>query len=262
MSLPDIHPTAIIHDGAHLGDGVRIGAYCVIGPEVSLGPEVELHSHVVIEADVTVGARTQIYPFAFLGGPPQHVRCHADKARLTIGSRNIIREHCTFNTATTEGCTETRIGHENYFMAGAHIGHDCTVGNRNIFANNATLGGHVVIGDDVFLGGLSAVHQHCRVGSQAFLGGCAAVIHDVIPFGSANGNYATLAGLNLIGLKRRKLPREDLNALRHAYQHLFHGPGAFRERLDGFATEAMPGPVQTLVDFLRAEHNRPVMMAR
>ena len=94
-----------------------------------------------------------------------------------------------------------------FFMAGAHVAHDCIVGSNVIFANNATLGGHVVIGDHVFLGGLCAIHQFCRIGSYAFIGGCAAVPTDVIPYASATGNHAQLSGLNIVGMKRRGMQR-------------------------------------------------------
>jgi UDP-N-acetylglucosamine acyltransferase len=53
----------------------------------------------------------------------------------------------------------------------------------------------------------------------------------VIPFGLANGQYARLEGLNIIGMKRRNFTRERLAVVRSFYQTLFHGPGIFAERL-------------------------------
>jgi UDP-N-acetylglucosamine acyltransferase len=114
----------------------------------------------------------------------------------------------------------------------SHVGHDCIVGNDVIFATSATLGGHCEIGDFVFIGGLSAVHQFGRVGSQVMIGGVSGVRSDVIPFSLANGQYATLTGLNIVGMRRRKFSRERLTAIRSFYQKLFHGPGVFAERLN------------------------------
>ena len=102
------------------------------------------------------------------------------------------------------------------------------VGNDVIFATSATLGGHCEIGDFVFIGGLSAVHQFARIGSQVMVGGVCGVRGDVIPFGLVNGQYASLEGLNIIGMKRRKFTRERLATVRSFYQKLFHGPGVFR----------------------------------
>jgi UDP-N-acetylglucosamine acyltransferase len=63
------------------------------------------------------------------------------------------------------------------------------------------------------------------------VGGICGVRGDVIPFGLVNGQYASLEGFNIIGMKRRKFTRERLAALRSFYKKLFHGPGIFAERL-------------------------------
>jgi UDP-N-acetylglucosamine acyltransferase len=72
------------------------------------------------------------------------------------------------------------------------------------------------------------------------IGGVCGVRDDVIPFGLANGQYAALEGLNIIGMKRRKFTKARLATVRSFYQKLFHGPGVFAERLSavqGLASE-------------------------
>ena len=64
------------------------------------------------------------------------------------------------------------------------------------------------------------------------VGGVCGVRGDVIPFGLVNGQYASLEGLNIIGMKRRKFTKERLAKVRSFYQKLFHGPGIFAERLE------------------------------
>ena len=81
------------------------------------------------------------------------------------------------------------------------------------------------IGDGVIFGGLSAVQQFCRVGKGAMVGGLTGVNRDVIPYAMAFGDHAELAGLNLIGLKRRGLSRDTINALRGAFRAIFYGQG-------------------------------------
>ena len=136
------------------------------------------------------------------------------------------------NAGTVAGGGVTRVGERGYFMNCSHVGHDCQVGNDAIFATSATLGGHCEIGDFVFIGGLSAVHQFTRIGPQVMVGGVCGVRGDIIPFGLANGQYASLEGLNIIGMKRRKFTKERLATVRAFYQKLFHGPGIFAERLN------------------------------
>ena len=123
----------------------------------------------------------------------------------------------------------TTIGNSCFMMASSHVAHDCVVGNSVTFANNVALGGHVIIGDHVFIGGQAAVHQFNWVGEGAMIGGVAGVTKDVIPFGFAMGPIpAYLAGLNVIGLKRRGYSRSDLERIRRAYRMLFQGPGPLR----------------------------------
>ncbi len=155
-----IHPSAQIDASAELAAGVVIGPWCIVGPGVQLGADVHLVSHVVVQQDTSVGAATVVHPFAVIGGDPQHNGYKGEPVRLEIGSSNVIREHATFNRGTPQGSGVTRVGSNNLFMTGAHIGHDAVVGDHVVMANNATLGGHARIGDRVFLGGLCAVHQN------------------------------------------------------------------------------------------------------
>lgn len=256
----NVHPTAIVEDGAALGAGVRIGPWCRVSAHASLGDGVELKSHVVVASRTEIGARTIVHPFAVLGGPPQHLGYRGEPTRLKIGADCVIREHSTLNLGTVAGRGETVVGDNCFLMTGSHVAHDCIIGSNVIFANNATLGGHVVIGDFVFLGGLCAIHQFCRVGAYAFVGGCAGVPTDIIPYASATGNHATLAGLNIVGMKRRGMPRAAMHDLRAAYRMLFAPQGSFQERLDDVARKfACSEEVMRVVDFIREDTKRPLM---
>lgn len=255
-----IHPTAIIEEGARLGEDVLIGPYCRVSAGATLGDRVRLQSHVVVEGRTQIGAGTLVHPFAVLGGPPQHLGYRGEDTALKIGADCVIREHATLNLGTAAGRGETVIGDKCFLMTGAHVAHDCVVGSNVIFANNATLGGHVVIEDFVFLGGLSAIHQFCRVGAYAFIGGCAAVPTDVIPYGSANGNHATLAGLNIVGMKRRGMSRAAIRDLRAAFRLLFAEEDSFQERVDRVASlYAHSEEVMRVVAFIRQDTRRPLM---
>lgn len=259
--MTQIHPTAIVSPGARLGQDVEIGAFCTVGPQVQLDDGVRLVSHVVIEGATRIGAATTVYPFAVLGGAPQHLAHKGEDTRLVIGERNIIREHVTMHTGTVGGGGVTTVGSDSLYMVGSHVAHDCVIGDRVTFANNATLGGHVVIGDFVFMGGLCAVHQFTRIGRYSFVGGGGVVTKDVIPYGSVWGNHAHLEGLNLVGLKRRGFSREAINALRAAYRLLFADEGTFQERLDDVAeTHAGTPEVMEIVEFIRSEANRPLCL--
>jgi UDP-N-acetylglucosamine acyltransferase len=229
--MKTIDPTARIEDGAVIGEGTTIGPYCIIGPEVVIGANCKLIAQVHITAQTTIGDNCTIYPFVSLGTPPQSLSYRGELTKLQIGAGCTLRESVTMNAGTAAGGGVTRVGERGYFMNCSHVGHDCQVGDDVIFATSATLGGHCHIGDFVFIGGLSAVHQFTRVGPQVMVGGICGVRGDVIPFGLVNGQYASLEGLNIVGMKRRKFTLERLTAVKSFYQKLFHGPGVFADRL-------------------------------
>ena len=255
-----IHPTAIVEEGARIAPDAIVGPWCRVSSKAALAAGVELKSSVVVEGRTEIGARTVVYPFAVIGGPPQHLGYRGEDTALKIGADCIIREHATANLGTPAGRGVTVIGDKCFLMTGAHVAHDCVVGSNVVFANNATLGGHVVVGDGVFLGGLSAIHQFCRIGAYAFIGGCAAVTTDVIPYGSATGNHAQLASLNIVGMKRRGMSRATIHDLRGLYKALFSGEGSFQERVEAAAARyANCEEAMQVIRFVREDTKRPLM---
>ncbi|MEO1040348.1 MAG: acyl-ACP--UDP-N-acetylglucosamine O-acyltransferase [Pseudomonadota bacterium] len=252
-----IHPTAIVDAGAEIADDVTIGPYCVIGPYVKIAAGCQLLSHVTVTGRTELGENCIVHPFGSLGGDPQDMKYDGEDVSLIIGPNNTMREQVTMHRGTT-ALGETRVGAGGYFMVGAHVAHDCIVGENVVFANNATLGGEAVIGDYVIMGGLAAIHQKCRVGRYAFVGGLSAVTGDVIPYGMVD-NDGHLAGLNLVGLKRRGFPRDLIHDLRAAYRLMFASEGAFSERIEdaGRLFAGRPEIVE-IIDFIRAPAARPL----
>jgi UDP-N-acetylglucosamine acyltransferase len=246
-----IHPTAIVEDGARLAGDVAVGPYCIVGAGVELAEGVALVSHVVVAGRTRIGSGTRIWPFASIGHQPQDLKFRGEESTLEIGANCMIREHVTMNPGTASGGMLTRVGANCLFMAGSHVAHDCRIGDNVILANNATLAGHVDLGDFAVLGGLSAVHQFVRVGAHAVVGGMSGVEKDVIPFGSVIGNRAWLAGLNLVGLKRRGFGRDAIHALRGAYRMIFD-EGATLAEGAARARDAYPGSalVQQVAGFV------------
>ncbi|NDV00612.1 acyl-ACP--UDP-N-acetylglucosamine O-acyltransferase [Pseudoroseicyclus tamaricis] len=250
-----VHPTAVIEAGAEIGEGCAIGPFCHVGPEVKLAPGVELKSHVVVTGDTEVGEGTIIFPFAVIGEVPQDLKFSGEKTRLVIGARNRIREHVTMHTGTAGGGGVTRVGDDGLYMAGVHVAHDAVVGDRVVLANSVAIAGHCVIGDDVIIGGLSGVHQWVRVGQGAIIGAVTMVAKDVVPYGLVQAPRGTLEGLNLVGLKRRGTEREDITALRAAFEALKEGEGTFHERAERLQADASP-LVQEVARFILAESGR------
>ena len=252
----DIHASAILEDGCVIGEGCVIGPFCCIGPKVVLGQRVHLKSHVVVTGRTEVGEDSMVFSFATVGEIPQDLKFMGEETRLIIGKRARIREGATLNTGTDGGGGLTQVGDDCLIMTGAHVAHDAILGNNVILANQVAVAGHCVIGDDVIIGGLSGIHQFVRIGRGAIIGAVTMVTNDVIPFGLVQSARGELDGLNLIGLKRRGVARDEITALRAAYQSLAQGDGAFQERAERLADESDSAYVQEIADFILGTSGR------
>ncbi len=259
----DIHPSSAVAPGARVGAGVKIGPFCTVGEHVELGEGVELVSHVSLAGRTSVGARTKIHPFAALGHPPQDLKYRGEESTLSIGADCIVREGVTANPGTAGGGMTTIVGDRCALLAQAHVGHDSFVGNDVILSNNVMIAGHVRIGDFAILSGGVAVHQFSRIGAHAFVGGLSGLEGDLVPFGLAFGNRAHLAGLNLVGLRRRNFSRETLSNLQTAYRIVFDGEPPLSARIDELEASLGADPhVAQLVAFLREGGDRPLCRPR
>ena len=251
-----IHPSSVIEPGAKLADDVIVGPFSYIGSEVILHSGVEIKSHVVVTGKTEIGDKTVVFPFAVIGEIPQDLKFNGEKTSLRIGKRNQIREHVTINTGTVLGGGLTSIGDDCLLMTGSHVAHDVKISNKVIMANCAAVAGHCVIEDEVIIGGLSGIHQFVRIGRGAIIGAVTMVTKDVIPFGLVQGPRGALDGLNLIGLKRKGVDRNDITALRAAFQSLAQGDGTFQERAKKLGEEATSEYVDAIVSFILGASDR------
>ena len=204
-----IHPTAIIERDAQLGT------------------DCDLHAGAIIRRHTILGDRVVVHPYAVVGGDPQDLRFdRLTESGVRIGADTTIREHVTINRSTkTGGFTE--IGENCFFMANAHVAHDCVVGKSVVIANNVMLAGHVSIGDYTFLGGGVGIHQFCRIGEGVMLSGNASISRDIPPYVMA-AERDEVIGLNVIGLKRRGVGREAIMELKRAFHAVYFTSGNIR----------------------------------
>lgn len=249
-----LHATAIVAPGAKLGVGVNVGPYAIVGPHVELGDGVILHAHAVVDGHTTLGAGVEVFPGAAVGLKPQDKKYDGSPTRLLVGARTIIRECATLQPGTSggRGTGVTTVGAGCLIMAYSHVAHDCVVGDGVVMANATQIAGHCTIEDFAILGGVTTVHQFVRIGTRAITGASTRVLQDVPPYMTADGHPAKLRGLNLVGLKRAKLSKDAILALKRAYKALFLR-GRYRDALTELeATLAVEHPeVARLCAFLR-----------
>ncbi|MBX3598448.1 MAG: acyl-ACP--UDP-N-acetylglucosamine O-acyltransferase [Rhizobiaceae bacterium] len=252
-----VHPSSIVEPGAKIGEGSFIGPFCHVGPSVVLGSNVRLSSHVSITGRTELGDNCRVFPHAALGEEPQNLSHKGGATQLKIGSDTTIRESVTIHAGSDSSRGVTVVGNNCFIMAYCHIAHDCIVGNNVIMANGATLAGHCEIGDNVTIGGLTAVLQFVRVGNNAFLAGMSGISGDVIPFGMAQGNLASLRGLNVVGMRRSGMSKDDIRTVREAYIAIFERSRPMAENLKLAREKFARSPLSMrIVDFMSERGKR------
>jgi UDP-N-acetylglucosamine acyltransferase len=231
-----------------------VGPFAVIGDEVELGEGCVIHHHAVLQGPSRFGEANVFHPFCVIGGDPQDYTFAGERTELLVGDKNIFREYVTVSRGTRKGGAITRIGSENFFLAYAHIGHDCQIGGSNLFVNAATLAGHVTIGDFATIGALSPVHQFCRVGSYAYVGAATVITQDVPPFSRVVTARATKSfGANSIGLERRGFSAERVKTLQRAFRTLLRSKLNTTQALDALRKDyADSDDVRELVKFIES----------
>ncbi len=214
-----MHPNAIVDKKANLADDVRIGAYALVEAGVSLAKGVKVLPFAHLKGNTSVGENTIIGTGAVIGEVPQVLDVTQSEGQVYIGKNNIIREYVTINCSTSKD-KSTSIGDDNFLMAFSHLAHDCKVGNGVVICNGVLVAGHTQIDDKAFISGNVVIHQFARIGRLAMVGGLSRVNQDVLPFMMVVGD-SRVWGVNIVGLKRAGLNREDLGQIKKAYNLIY-----------------------------------------
>lgn len=259
-----IHPTAVVAAEAEIADDVRIGAFCVIGARVRIGSGTVIESHARIGTEfgeVVLGSDNYIQTGAALGGPAQDLGYQqGTDCRLEIGDRNRIGEYVTIHLSAPKSGGGTTLGCDNFLMAYAHVGHDCTLADAVVLTNGAQLGGHVAVGRRAVIGGNCGVTQFVRLGELCFIGAGSYVNKDIPPYTIAEGHWARIRACNRVGLRRAGLSEADRRNVERAIRLLLRpaltiGAATAAIRAECESSDA----IETLLDFVT---NSPKGLAR
>ena len=254
-----IHRSAIISSNAKISKKIKIGPFCIIEDGVSIEEGCELISHVHLCGNTKIGKNNKFFPYSAIGTIPQDLKYSGEDSKLVIGENNTFRENVTVNPGTKNGGMVTKIEDNCLFMVGSHIAHDCKISSNVILANNATLAGHVVINNNAIVGGLSAVHQFVNIGKYAMIGGMSGVESNIIPYGLYLGIRDNLRGLNIIGLKRKKIETKTINKIREIFLKIFHKSNSLEKNIENLNREEKSIlEVSEIIDFITLNLKRGI----
>lgn len=246
-----IHPSAVIGKAAQLGDGNEIGPGCVIEDGAALGSRNKLWMNVYVGPGTVIANDNQVHMGAVIGHLPQDLAFKHEPTYTKIGSRNTIREYVTIHRGT-KAESSTVIGDDCFFMANAHIAHNCQIGSRVILVNVASLTGYCVVEDGAFISGIVGLHQFTRIGRLAMISALSAVNKDVPPYLLCGGRPAVIQGINVVGLRRAGFPTAVREDIKRAYKLLYRSELSVPHALEAIKQECHSEQVKHLVQFVEA----------
>lgn len=224
-----IHPQAIVGKNVVIGKNNIISAFVILEDNVVVGNNNYFHSSCQIKKNTQIGNDNIFHSFCVIGDNPQDISFQEKKTCVTINNNNVFREGVTVHRATKK---ETVIDSNCYLMVNSHIAHDCIVKEGVIIANNSLLAGHVSVDAKVFISGNCAVHQFVSIGEGVMIGGLAKVVDDVPPYvlveGGGNAHYR---GLNLVGLKRNGVSRQEIFLIKNYYNDFFQQKKNYSQKI-------------------------------
>lgn len=245
-----IHPTAIIDSRARLHASVTVGPYAIVDGDVQVAADCVIGPHVHLTGVTTIGAGNRFHTGCVIGDAPQDLKYRGEPTRLVIGDRNVFREHVTVHRSN-KGAGETIIGSDNFLMQHSHVAHDCIVGHHCILGGGALLAGHVTVQDRAFISGNCLVHQFVTVGTLTIMQGGSAISADLPPFCIA-ASVNTLAGMNVVGMRRAGISAADRQELKRVYRLLFRSGLARTAAVTQARTVAVSAPARQLIEFVAA----------
>jgi UDP-N-acetylglucosamine acyltransferase len=247
-----IHKTAIISQDAQLHDTVEVGPYAIIEGNVEIGEGCNIGPHVQIASGARLGKNVQVFQGAVVSSIPQDLKFEGEESLANIGDGTRIREYVTVNRGTSESGS-TDVGKNCLLMAYAHVAHDCKLSDNVIMANSVNLGGHVHIGESAIVGGVVPVHQFVKIGAHAMIGGGFRVVQDLCPYSLAGGYPLKIAGVNILGLRRRGFSRESIAILRDVFKILFFSDLNTSQAVEKIKSEIeLIDEVNELFEFIKA----------
>ncbi|MDE6564391.1 MAG: acyl-ACP--UDP-N-acetylglucosamine O-acyltransferase [Muribaculaceae bacterium] len=241
-----IHNLACVNPDAKIADNVTVGPFTTIDSNVEIGEGCKIGSNVTILSGARIGRNVTIFPGAVVSAIPQDLKFHGEETVAIIGDGTTLRECTTVNRGTASK-GKTVVGANTLLMAYTHVAHDCVIGNNVIVSNATQFAGEVVVDDFAVIGGGSLIHQFCHIGSHVMLQGGALVNKDIPPFIRAAREPISYAGINIVGLKRRRFSNETINEIEEIYRLLYNSGMNVTEAVAHIESEVTPNEVRDAI---------------
>ena len=90
------------------------------------------------------------------------------------------------------------------------------------------------------------------------IGGMTGVSRDIIPYGLSFGNRNYLEGINIIGLRRKNIPNDEILILKGAYEDIFKSEN-LNDNLEKLGENFTKNNyVKEVINFIKKDKKRPI----
>jgi UDP-N-acetylglucosamine acyltransferase len=248
--MAKISPLAFIDPEAKIGENCEIGPFCFIDKNVEIGDNNVLMNSVTLLSGTHMGNENTLFPGAVIGAIPQDLKFKGEESTVEIGNGNRIRENVTIHRGTASK-GKTVVGSNNLIMENAHIAHDCEFGNGIIMGNSTKLAGEVIVDDNAIISAVVLVHQFCHIAGYTMVQGGCRTSQDIPPFVIAAREPIAYAGLNIVGLRRRRFDPEVIRHIHDAYRLIYNSNLTVKEAVEQITYSIPMGKeIQYIVDFV------------
>lgn len=218
--MSNISTLAFVHPEARIGKDVVIEPFAYIDRNVEIDEGTVIMAHASVLSGARIGKNCTVFPHATVSAIPQDLKFRGEDSLAIVGDRTTVRECATVNRGTaSKGFTI--VGKDCLLMAYSHVAHDCVLKDFVILGNATQLAGEIEIDDYAILSGGTLVHQFTRIGAHTMIQGGSKVPKDIPPYTMVGREPLTYVGLNVVGLRRRNFPSEQINSIQEIYRYLY-----------------------------------------
>ncbi len=205
-----IHPFATVERGAKVGARTVLYPGAYVGPDAVVGDDCILYPNVTVYDGCVLGNRVTLHASTVVGQDGFGYATHAGRhEKIPQTGTVVIEDDVELGAACAierAAMGETRIGEGTKFADLISIGHGTTIGKHCLFVSLVGISGSVEIGNYVVLGGQVVVAGHLKIGDGVQAMGTCAIAHDV-PAGKRVGG---IPAVDAAQAKRNALVGQDL----------------------------------------------------
>jgi UDP-3-O-[3-hydroxymyristoyl] glucosamine N-acyltransferase len=183
VTVPQIHPSAILHPEAEIAEDCYIGPFTYIG-KCKIQKGTVIHGNCYIYDNVAIGKNVIIKAGTVIGGSGfaylRNDKGHFEKFPQIGGV--IIEDNVEIgsNTAIDRGALgETIIGEGAKIDNLVHISHNVKIGKHSAIIANTVIGGSTVIGDYSWVSPSVSILDQLKIGSRVTLGVGAVIVENI-----------------------------------------------------------------------------------